>query len=54
MNQTKVNNFLTAVNVLIAVGLVVGGYYYFQNGKKKPAGVPPQVQSAQKVIVNTA
>ena len=54
MNQTKVNNFLTAVNVLIAVGLVVGGYYYFQNGKKKPAGVPPQVQAAQNVIVNTA
>ena len=54
MNQTKVNNFLTAVNVLIAVGLVVGGYYYFQNSKKKPAGVPPQVQAAQKVIVNTA
>ena len=54
MNQSKVNNFLMAVNVLIAIGLVVGGYFYLQNSKKKPAGAPPQMPTAQKVIVNTA
>ncbi len=54
MNQTKVNNFLTAVNVLIAIGLIVGGYYYFHNQKDKKSAPPQQAPAAQKVLVNTA
>lgn len=54
MNQTKVNNFLTAVNVLIAIGLIVGGYFYFNTKKNAKKAAPPKAPQQQEVIVNTA
>ncbi len=54
MNQTKVNNFLFAINVLIAIGLVVGGYFYLNAKKNAPKAAPPAMPTASAVIVNTA